>query len=94
MAITPRRAGVATAAVYLTFAVYIVIGDRRAPPAFLPYLPTFLVTAPFSVPLSWAGHEPDFRNLVVTLALVGATAALVYRVALGLTRIFGNVRRR
>ncbi len=85
--ITPNRVGLAVAVLYLIFAVYVVIDDRSHP-AFLSNMATFLVTAPISFPLSWAGFEPDLRKLGMVGLLVAGNAALVYRLAWGLARIF------
>ena len=87
---TPQRTGLIAAAIYLAIAVYVVADERTAPVGFLPNLKTFLATAPFSIPLSWAGFEPDLRSLGIVIGLVAATTALVYRVAWGLTRLFGG----
>lgn len=87
---TPQRAGLIAAAIYLAIAIYAVVDDRNAPVGFLPNLKIFLATAPFSIPLSWAGFEPDLRSLGIVCLLVTATTALVYRVTWGLTRLFGG----
>ena len=86
----PQRVGLIAAAVYLAIAIYAVVDERGSRGGFLPDLKTFLVTAPFSFPLSWAGFEPGMRGLGIVCLLVAAAAVLVYSVACGLTRLFGS----
>ena len=85
--ITPRRIGLAVAILYVAFATYVVMDERRHP-GFLSNMGTFLITAPISMPLSYIGLEPDVRNLAIVVALILANAALLFWLASGLARIF------
>jgi hypothetical protein len=49
---------------------------------------TFLVTAPFSIPLSWLGFEPDLDSLGMVVILVAATALLIYWLAAAVAEFF------
>lgn len=82
------RAGLIAAVVYAAFASWVVIDVRRNPGGFLPNMPIFLVTAPFSVPLSWIGLEPDLNSLGMTVILVAATTMLVYWTASAVAKFF------
>jgi hypothetical protein len=84
------RAGMWAACLYLVPGLGSVASDQLSPHGMVAYLATFLVTSPFSVPLSAVGLEPDFSSLTMSLLLVFATAVLVYRITAFVARWVGR----
>jgi hypothetical protein len=86
--VTPHRAGLAGALLYLALAAAVIVYERRHS-SFLPTMGTGMVTIPLSLFAEWLGVRLPLRNPAVAASLAVANSAFWYALIRGAAKKIG-----